>query len=244
MRNLVIITGHTRGLGAALLDVFVGDEHTTVVAMGRRRSAHVALDLRQVVVDLRSPTDAARALADALDVADWTTISRVVLVNNAGVLPPIGPIGTRAVSDITDAVNVNLATPIALSNELLRLTADLDVERRIAQISSGAAINPYSGWATYCATKAGIDHFTRCLALEAPPRFRVASIAPGVIDTDMQTQIRASSVADFPQQPRFVSLHRDGHLASPAQTAQRLYRYVMGDGFGDPAVVDLRTLDG
>lgn len=244
MANLVILTGHTQGLGAALLDVFVRDPRNAVVAIGRRRADREEANLRQLVVDLRSPIEAARALANALDVATWADLTQVVLVNNAGVLPPIGPIGTREVADVADAVNVNLTTPIALTNEFLRLTSDLDVERRVAQISSGAAVTPYSGWSTYCATKAGLDQFTRVVALEAPPRCRVSSIAPGVIDTGMQDQIRASNVADFPQHARFVALDRDGLLASPQHTARRLADYLYSDAFGDPTVVDLRELAG
>ncbi len=242
MRNLVIVTGHTQGLGASLVDVLVADARNTVVAMGRRRVERGDPNLRQVIVDLGSPFDAARALADALDVADWSSITQVLLVNNAGVLPPIGPIGSRDVVDLVEAVNVNLTTPIALTNELLRLTADLDVERRVAQISSGAAVTAYAGWSTYCATKAGLDHFTRVVAAEAPPRCRVSSIAPGVIDTAMQMQIRRSNAADFPQHARFVALDRDGLLASPEHTARRLVAYVFSDSFGTPTVVDLREV--
>jgi NAD(P)-dependent dehydrogenase (short-subunit alcohol dehydrogenase family) len=242
MGRLVILTGHTGGLGAALLDALVGAPDTSVVALGRRRVPRTETNLRQIVVDLRSPVDAAHALADALDVADCAGLTQVMLVNNAGVLPPIGPVGSRDVSDLADAVALNLATPIALTNELLRLTTDLDVERRVAQISSGAAATPYAGWATYCATKAGLDQFTRSVALEAPLRCRVCSIAPGVVDTAMQAQIRASNVADFPQHARFVALDRDGMLASPDRTARRLVDHLLSDSFGNPTVIDLRDL--
>jgi benzil reductase ((S)-benzoin forming) len=244
MTRLIILTGHTSGLGAALLDIFEADPTNRVVAIGRRRVPHPRPEVREVIVDLRSPADATHALDEALEGHDWAHLSQVALVNNAGVLPPIAPIGTRDTAALVDAVGLNLATPIALTNELLRRTADVPVERRIAQVSSGAASTPYSGWATYCATKAGLDHFTRCVALEAPPRCRIASIAPGVIDTAMQAQIRASSPADFPQHSRFVGLARDGLLASPAHAAERIVRYLFSDSFGESPVVDLRTLDG
>ena len=244
MGRLVILTGHTSGLGAALLDVFVGEPENTVVALGRRRSLRADPNMRQLVVDLRSPADAAHAMSGALDVADWSRITQVLLVNNAGVLPPIGPVGSLDAIELAEAVNLNLATPIVLTNELLRLTADLDIERRIAQVSSGAARTPYAGWSTYCATKAGLDHFTRSVALDAPLRCRVCSIAPGVVDTAMQAQIRASNVNDFPELERFVEMNRDGMLASPDRTARRLVEHLLSESFGDPSVVDLRDLAG
>ena len=75
------------------------------------------------------------------------------------------------------------------------MTADLGVARRVVNISSGAASSPYAGWSVYCASKAGLDHFTRCVGLEQRGQaFPVTCIAlaPGVIDTGMQEVIRAS----------------------------------------------------
>ena len=97
--------------------------------------------------------------------------------------------------------------------------------------------------APYCAAKAGLDHFTRCLALEEalkPQGAQVCSLAPGVIDTDMQIQLRGANAADFPDQQGFIDLQRKGQLASPADAAARVLAYLARPDFGSHPVADVR----
>ena len=242
MRNLFVLTGHTRGLGAALLEQLAADPANHVFALGRHVTDRRGPTVTQLPVDLAFADDAVGALDTALASFDWSSIAVAHLVNNAGVLAPIRQVGSLGVSETAFAINVNLTAPMVLTDAFVRLTAGRDVERRIIHISSGAARSPYAGWATYCAAKAGLDHFARVLALEAPPRCRVASVAPGVIDTDMQAEIRASNANDFPSHDRFVGLARDGLLASPTGVAARVIAYLTSDAFGEATVVDLREL--
>ena len=89
-------------------------------------------------------------------------------------------------------------------------------------ISSGLGRRAMAGSALYCAAKAGMDHLSRSLALEeesVPNGARVVSLAPGVIDTDMQVQLRGADAAAFPERERFVQLQRCGLLDSPASIA-------------------------
>jgi NAD(P)-dependent dehydrogenase (short-subunit alcohol dehydrogenase family) len=75
--------------------------------------------------------------------------------------------------------------------------------------------------------------------MDHTPRLRISSIAPGVIDTDMQTEIRASTVDDFPDRPRFDAMHRDGALQRPADVAERVIAYLLSETFGAEPVADL-----
>ncbi len=242
VRELLVLTGHTRGLGAALLHeaVALGMD---VVALGRR-----ALDpapggrVQQIVIDLADHAGAAELLAEALAARDLTACATVHLVANAGVLQPIRRAGDLGTAAIAEAVAVNLTTPLVLTDALLRATAGVAAERRITLVSSGAGTNAYAGWSVYGATKAGLDHFARAVALDAPPRTRISSVAPGVIDTDMQAEIRASDPAHFPQRPRFDVLARDGALLAPRDVAARLLAHARSTGFGTEPVVDLRRL--
>ncbi len=100
-----------------------------------------------------------------------------------------------------------------------------------------------AGSASYCAAKAGLDHLARALALEEAAKdrgARVVSLAPGVIDTDMQTQLRAADPALFPERGRFVDLKTGGQLDTPAQAAGRLLAYLDRPDFGAQAVADVR----
>ena len=105
---------------------------------------------------------------------------------------------------------------------------------------SGAA--PCAGWSVYSATKAALDHHARSAALDAVPHVRVASMAPGVIDTDMQTEIRASAPDKFPLLPQFQALKRDGLLSTPEACAQKILRYLLSDDFSNGAIVDVREM--
>jgi benzil reductase ((S)-benzoin forming) len=97
--------------------------------------------------------------------------------------------------------------------------------------------------APYCAAKAGLDHFSRCVALEQaqqPHGAKVVSLAPGVIATGMQVRMRAADPQDFPDRARFVGLHEQGLLASPEQAAAQVLAWLARPDFGDPVVADVR----
>ena len=100
-----------------------------------------------------------------------------------------------------------------------------------------------AGQASYCAVKAGLDHFTRALALDEAQRpggARVVSLAPGVIDTDMQAQLRSADPAGFPDQATFIGWQRDGQLASPRQAAASVLAYLIRADFGSQPIADVR----
>jgi NAD(P)-dependent dehydrogenase (short-subunit alcohol dehydrogenase family) len=95
----------------------------------------------------------------------------------------------------------------------------------------------------YCAAKAGMDHFTRCLALDEALKSRgakVCSLAPGVIDTDMQVQLRSTDDALFPDRQGFAGLHLGGQLTSPDEAARRVLAYLARADFGQNPVADVR----
>lgn len=113
-------------------------------------------------------------------------------------------------------------------------------EKRILHVSSGAARNAYPGWSVYCATKAALDHHARATVLDAAPGLRICSLAPGVIDTDMQAEIRATSLDRFPIRERFEALKREGQLTGAAECALKLVDFVLAGGYGEQPIADLR----
>ena len=86
----------------------------------------------------------------------------------------------------------NLRRAFAFSAAFAQATSP-ERERRILHVSSGAGRKPYAGWSIYCATKAAIDQHARCVALDRTPHLLISSVAPGVIDTEMQAEIRSST---------------------------------------------------
>src|SRR5690606_39270192 len=114
-----------------------------------------------VAIDLSRVDHLEEQMEEIVSSVDITSLESAVLINNAGVLSPTGPIEKATSRDIANHVEVNLTAPIILSSAFIRITENWEIPKTILNISSGAGRKPYSGWSCYCATKAGLDHFTR-----------------------------------------------------------------------------------
>lgn len=253
MSAFYIVTGASRGLGEAIAERLL-QPGNRLLCISRTRNAKLqesaaaaGVRLDWIERDLAGLAygDAADALMRELlgSVAGTGSAPALRLINNAGVLDPIGPAHSNDASAVARHIAVNLTAPIALTSAFLRLTERLDADKRVMQISSGAGRKPYAGWSAYCASKAGLDHFTRCVKLEQdalPFGAKVASVAPGVIDTDMQALIRSAGEERFPSRARFVQMHESGALSSPGEAGERLVKYLEHPGFGEEPVTDIR----
>lgn len=240
--NAAVVTGHSRGLGAGIAEHLLA-RGVRVLGIARRPNAD--LDARhgealtQVQLDL-SDTGALTewlmrdALRKFLDAAP-----AVLLVNNAGVLKPIGPLESQDLASIARAVAVNVSAALMLSAAFVAATGNAR-DRRILHISSGAGSKAYAGWSVYCATKAALDHHARAVTLDRTPALRIASVAPGVIDTDMQADLRASTEDRFPDRQRFEDMKRDNRLQSPDDAGRAVVDFLLADAFGAAPVTDLR----
>jgi benzil reductase ((S)-benzoin forming) len=238
-----IVTGHTKGLGAALARNLLA-RGVPVLGLARTRSDELAQSwpglFEQVELDLADgPALVAWLRGSALpDYLDGT--GAVLLLNNAGMVSPVGPLDEQDPEAVLRAVTLNVAAPMALAAAVVR--ASEGGQRRILHISSGAGRHPYPGWSVYCATKAALDHHARAVVLDADQGVQICSLAPGVIDTGMQAEIRATPEENFPMRQRFVDLKETGTLVDPDECAEQLVDYLLGKSFGDEVVADLRTL--
>jgi len=238
-----ILTGHSRGLGAAIAAELLG-RGIPVLALSRQGNGELAAAypglLGEACLDL-ADEHALRVWLEGRQLADFLSADHgpLLLINNAGVLGPMAALAAQDAGEIAAAVAINIGAPLLLSAALARRHAG---ELRILHLSSGAARHPYPGWSIYGASKAALDHHARCVAADGRAELRICALAPGVIDTDMQTHIRASAAADFPLKDKFVALHAEGRLNSPACAARALVDYLLGDAFGSQPVADLREL--
>ncbi len=220
-----VVTGVSRGLGAALFDGLTRRGHR-VLAIGRRFTAAqrtLADDepgrVRLRTADLSDPT-ALVGRGELAEFLDADTDGPLVLIHNAGSVEPVGAVGTLDATRITGTTTVNLVAPMLLTNEFLAAAGGTRPVR-ILYVSSGAAARPIGGWATYCATKAGAEMFFNTLAEQYADqdRVRVANVNPGVMDTDMQAVLRGHGDVYFPSHARFVGLAERGELPSPVTVA-------------------------
>ena len=252
-----IVTGHSRGLGAAIAGELL-ERGIPVLGLARRGNAELAAQhgdrLAEVVIDLADSTALAAWLAGGA-LGDWIAdTQQVLLVNNAGTLQPMGPLPLQEVDAVARAVAANVAAPLMLAAAFARAAAGTDAtgndaagqvrDRRVLHISSGAARKPYAGWSVYCATKAALDHHARAVQMDATPGLRICALAPGVVDTPMQGEIRASTLERFPLRDRFAEMQASGGLIAPAECAMHLVDFLLDEDFGREPVADLRELMG
>ena len=233
-----VVTGHTRGLGAAVAAELVA-RGIPVLGLARGH-AEIGEGMEQAVVDLGDAAALGAWLQGHALRSFLAGCDTALLVNNAGVVTPVGPLAEQDPLAALRAAVVNVAAPLALSSAFVQ--AAPQAERRILHVSSGAGRHPYAGWSAYCATKAALDMHAQAVALDAVPGLRIASVAPGVIDTGMQAQIRNADARDFPTLERFIALKQDGGLATADETGARLAAYLLAGGFGADPVTDLRAL--
>lgn len=247
--SLYILTGASRGLGAALAEQLLAP-HVVLLCIARlphpelnARARAVGARVEQWRRDLSHPAEVALALEGWLQAVDTGRFDEATLINNAGVMSRIGPLHECDDADLSRAMRVGLEAPVLLSATFLRETVRWRGRRRILNISSGLGRRAMAGAATYCAAKAGLDHFSRAVALEEARRSngaRIVSLAPGVIDTDMQSQLRQADPRGFPDSERFLGLQRQGELATPAEAAARVIAWLRRPDFGDTVVADVR----
>lgn len=247
--HLTLLTGASRGMGLAMASQLLRAGHD-LVCISRRandtlaaQATEAGVALEQWTMDLTQPEAAADRLAQWLKARGPTGLQSVTLINNAGVIPRLAPLGEIDSADLAHALRVGLEAPMLLSGAFLRATKDWACTRKILNISSGLSRRAMASSAAYCAAKAGMDHFTRCMALEealVPNGARVCSLAPGVIDTDMQVQLRGADAHKFPDVGGFISLKTQGHLASPEAAAARVLAYLARADFGSQPAADVR----
>ncbi len=223
MSKTMIITGASRGIGAA------------IAREGLARGFNLVLNARA--------SDALNSLANSLDisskriatvagdVSNQEVCKRIVdsaverfgdvdvLINNAGILEPVGPLHAVDGNEWVRNLMVNVAGPV-----LLTQCALFSLRRRrgcVINISSGAAVNAVRGWSAYCTSKAALNHFNRMLAAEYPEIVAIA-VSPGMTATDMQATIREQGEGRMPKDEhrRFVDAHQKGELRSPQDVAR------------------------
>nr|MDA3886122.1 SDR family NAD(P)-dependent oxidoreductase [Candidatus Delongbacteria bacterium] len=119
-------------------------------------------------------------------------------------------------------------------SKFIERTLNYSCEKRIINISSGAAKKPYDGWSTYCSSKAALDMLTRCVNVEQNKKefpVNVISFDPGIMDTEMQNDIRQSNKEDFSQLSRFIDFKENGALLSAEFVADKVIEVLSSDNF-------------
>ncbi len=249
--HVCIVTGSSRGLGLGLVREWRLRGDTQVLGLSRQapQGEDTFTHYEHWAMDLSEPLPVAQRLQAWLEARSQTGLQSVTLINNAALLVAPGPLEDAALDSLSASMRVGLEAPAVLTAAFLHATQSWQVKRRVMHISSGLSQRAMAGSAAYCAVKAGLDHMARAQALEqAQRRARgqsaadVVSIAPGVIDTDMQITLRQAPIESFPDRKNFEALAQQGMLEAPQAVAKKLIAFLDSPAFGAKPVADLRTV--
>jgi NAD(P)-dependent dehydrogenase (short-subunit alcohol dehydrogenase family) len=243
-RRLFIVTGASRGLGLAMTNRLLEQQDVELLTISRKPNAALADSrLTQWALDLTQPLQAAARLQSWLAEQDPGAHASATLINNAAFMPPLAPIDHNDPAVLSDAIRVGLEAPLLLTAAFLRATKAWPAARRVLNISSGLGRRAMAGCAPYGAVKSGLDNFSRIVALDEaglPNGARVVALAPGVIDTDMQTEMRNADADKFPDRERVVNMKATGLLDTPEMAADKVLNYLERADFGDQVIADVR----
>lgn len=231
MRQLCLITGGSHGLGAALAKNY-HDKGWSVFSISRTAAADTNASVQHIPCDLSS-LETSRAELDAF-FKTWAadTWQSIHLIHNAARVGAIGPLGSNPQSipeDWQQTLALNLGAVVQLNGMFIQHFQNHPAQKLLAHVSSGAAHKAYAGWSLYCATKAAMERFALCITAEqTDQKHPICSVIinPGVMDTDMQSHIRAASPEGFPQHDRFVQLKANNALPQPEAVAAQCFSYL------------------
>lgn len=215
---LVVITGTSSGIGKALAEKYLELGHS-VIGIGRR---HTVTHERYSAV----PCDLSDSKSiENLPVRQWVN-EPVLLINNAGTLGEIKRLSDQEKNTLDDVFAVNTIAPGLLMRLFARACGDR-FPLIVVNISSGAAKRAIPSWAAYCASKAALDMLSLTFYLEEQQKGRatkVYAVAPGVVNTPMQAQIRTTKEEDFSAVNQFVEYFEKDELILPEVVADKLMK--------------------
>jgi benzil reductase ((S)-benzoin forming) len=224
-----IITGASRGLGEAIARQYIL-QNVNVISVSRSENQELKSlaeeqesEFHHISCDLSEMRELKEGLNRISEIVFHKDTHYVYLVNNAGVIEPIETVGELEAEAVQKHMQVNLTAPILMINHCVKEANDRDINLGIINVTSGAADKTIHGWSTYSSSKAAINRFTETLALEQEGKgHTILAYSPGVMDTDMQGEIRSSSKESFANVEKFRKLKEEGDLRSPDDVASVL----------------------
>jgi benzil reductase ((S)-benzoin forming) len=221
--SLFIITGTSKGIGQALVRLVLQKSQIKVIGISRSKSEVKHPNYLHIACDLGKMEEIEDKLNEIFPEGEF---ERIVLINNAGVIGEIAHLGKSSNQSIRQIFAINTIAPAILMNAFVKKYIILkEAEKIVVNISSGAASKVIDGWSGYSASKAALNMLTQTAQNEADldrNGIRFFAVAPGVVDTEMQLEIRNSSSEAFSSLPKFVALKENRNLSSPESVAEKI----------------------
>lgn len=238
-KNLFIIFGTTRGFGKSFYDLVSQFSENDCIVVNRREVKiktikSIRFDLTKHVTDI--------FFNQLFSTFSFKKYGQIFLICNAATISPIGPFGTLDSKMCRDSFHIDIVNYALILNEFIRRTRFLkNTEKKAILISSGAAVSAQYGLGTYCSCKSALEMLSRCIFMEQQilKQIKISAIRLGVMNTEMQAQIRRSSPRQFPKVGEYKKISIKGQLLVPAYVAERLYTLIQRKNFGKVPVINL-----
>ncbi|MEO7356768.1 MAG: SDR family NAD(P)-dependent oxidoreductase [Ignavibacteria bacterium] len=237
--NFYFITGASRGIGKALSELLLENNENFIYGLSRSNEI-VNKNYRYIKTDLKDLEK-----VKAFNFPELEDAESIVLINNSASKSEVSHLGNRSSDNMIENFNVNLISPALLMNNFLKKYQSYECKRMIMNISSGAAFKPMESWSTYCATKAGLAMISEVAGMEqklnhSENPVNVFNVSPGIVDTQMQTDLRKIAPKDFSMVGTFIEYHEKHQLAKPAEVARKLNMIIQYPEKFEKVVIDIR----
>lgn len=233
-----VITGTSRGLGASIARQLM-EKGVHIIGISRTENRQLAnlssheASYQHVTCNLSNPAEVEKVFQKAADDVFKAGTEVVYLINNAGVVEPISRAGHYSGEELVHHVNTNLVAPMAACNLFMEAAEEKGVRFIAVNVTSGAADRSVYGWSAYSSSKAGLNRYTSTLALEQAEK-ETGNLAilfnPGIMDTDMQKDIRSTSKEAFKDVEKFQEYKESNSLQDTDQVAGMLVSILEKDG--------------
>lgn len=229
--DYAVITGVSRGFGESVAKQMI-EQGKSVIGLSRSENKELQsfaekhqVTYEHYTCDLSSENEIEKVFTQIIDYIKEQKADKVYVVNNAGIVEPIQKVGELPANEVVQHIHVNLIAPMLITNLFLQKCKEIEVTT--VNITSGAASRAVYGWSMYGSSKAGLNYFTSTTALEQEKNnvpHKIVGFRPGVMDTDMQADIRSSSEEAFADVGKYKEYKEQGKLRDTDVVAKAMLR--------------------
>lgn len=221
-----IITGTSRGIGEQLAIMLLErDSYVYGISRGSSDVLCKYKNYSHIQFDLSNTMGVQHMLNGIMESIKKDDAEMLCLINNVAMLEPLKSIEKCTQEEINENLHISLIAPMILTSCFIQQTENLQLRRKIINISSGSGTCPAPDMSVYCTAKAGLNMFTSCVGAEQNKRenpIEIIAVDPGMVDTELQRVARGKNKSDFGLAPFFNTALETGQLISTRELGEHL----------------------